>query len=108
MAVSLSNEAEPVGTEPRGAAEGENRPNERGLSASSAAFFGWFAVALVNAAGIAVQPVAGSGLATRLVHLLFDFGQTLSLGLAAYGLTALWTRFGPPRRRWGFLAVALV
>jgi arylsulfatase A-like enzyme len=108
MAAPLSNEAEPVGPGRRGAAEGEPRPKERRLSASAAAFFGWFAVALVNAAAIAVQPVARSGLATRLVHVLFDFGQTLSLALVACGLTALWTRFGSARIRWGLLAVALV
>jgi arylsulfatase A-like enzyme len=78
------------------------------ISASLAAFLGWLGVAFGNAVAIAALPWGRSGVATRLVHLSFDLGHTLALGLVVLLLVAGWDRFGSSRRIVSVLALAAV
>ena len=107
MKNSLADDAragEPPGETRRAERSG---PGDGSMSPSAAAALGWLLVALGNAVGIAAVPLAGLDPWTRLLHLLFDAGHTLSLALTAYGLTALWRSFGPARFRWALLVLAL-
>lgn len=98
--------------EPYASEEGRNEPVESAgpppaaasesarVPASAAALLGWVAVALDNARVILSLPPRASGLKTRLLHLFFDAGQTLALGVLAWVLVKLvveWRRVRPLR-----------
>ena len=80
------------------------------LPAGAAALLGWVVVALENARVILSLPVRASGFGTRLVHLLFDMGQTLTLGVLAWGLVSLVVERlrVSPRRAYAALTLASI
>lgn len=56
-------------------------------------FAGWLAVAISNAVSIAVGlPLPRSGIGLRVLHHLFDFGETAALGVLVGGAMAAWLR----------------
>lgn len=67
------------------------------LSGAGAALLGWLAAAVVNAANLAFAPLRRGGAGERLLHLAYDLGHTLALGLGAFGAVLLVARFGPKR-----------
>jgi arylsulfatase A-like enzyme len=78
------------------------------VSGALSALVGWLAVAIVNVVWIARMPLHAGAFQSRLVHVLYDFGQTMALGLASFGIVWAWTKWGPRRRRvFDYLGVAL-
>lgn len=77
------------------------------VSALMATLMGWLAVALWNAGDIARMPVRPDGAALRLRHHVADLGHVMAVALIVAAGVALWRRYGPRRRIWSVLAVAL-
>ena len=80
------------------------------LPASTAALLGWVAVALDNVRVILSLPPRASGFRTRLLHLVFDLGHTLALGVLAYGVVRLVVerRRLAPRRAYAALSLGSI
>src|SRR5689334_22985347 len=67
------------------------------LPGAVAALLGWVAVACSNAVGLFGIPLRRGAVGERLLHHVYDLGQTLTLGLCALGAVLLVGRFGPKR-----------
>jgi arylsulfatase A-like enzyme len=78
------------------------------MTAPSAAFVGWLAVALDNAVTVLRLPMSRRGSwSARGLHLVVDLGHTLAVGLAVWGLVWLFQRLAPKRRFLPYAAGAL-
>ncbi|MEO7329317.1 MAG: sulfatase-like hydrolase/transferase [Minicystis sp.] len=77
------------------------------LGAAGGVLFGFAALGMVNAVMIVVKVPLPHNLSVRVYHHVYDAGQMLALGLGASAVVELWSRWGPRRPVWGYLATAL-
>jgi arylsulfatase A-like enzyme len=80
------------------------------LPAGAGALLGWLGVALDNARVVLSLPARASGPMARSLHLVFDLGHTLALGVLAWALVSLVVerlRLSP-QRAYGALSVASI
>jgi arylsulfatase A-like enzyme len=83
-------------------------PSAAKVSPVQASSIAWLSVALWNFGDIARMPVRPNGLAVRVAHHAVDLGHVLAVLLATAAVVALWTRYGPRRRIWSEIFVAVV
>ncbi len=67
----------------------------------------WLGLWLVNASFALVRPWPAAGASVRALHVAFDLGNALALGLLGWLSLTLFARLVSRRRRWLILAVAI-
>lgn len=79
----------------------------RAISPVQAVLIGSFSVALWNFGDIARLPVQLNAPGVRGTHYLLDLGHVLAVTLPILAVVAIWTRFGPRKRIWSAVAMAV-
>ena len=79
-----------------------------GRGRAGAHILAWMVIALVNAVVILTTTRRPPSFGVRLLHVGYDFGQCLAMGLLAATAVWLFTRYVPRPRRFGLVAIAVV